>query len=672
MNNPKSPFKLVSAFAPMGDQISAIKEITEHFSGHDKRSGPCYHTLLGVTGSGKTFTMANVIERLGKKTLILAPNKTLAGQLFAEFKEFFPHNKVEYFVSYYDYYRPEAYVPSSDTYIEKDSAINDEIDKLRHSTTRSLIDADDVIVVASVSCIYGLGSPEEYQEHRLTYFVGDEINRKDLLSDLIDIQFKRNDFDLTRGCFRVLGDIVDIFPSHEDSKVIRLEFFDTTLENIRIIDPLTQKTAENINKVSIYPMSHYVIGRERLKKAIKTIQSELKERLISLEAEGKLVEKQRLEMRTRMDLEMLAEMGVCSGIENYSRHFTGQEEGDPPPTLLEFFGDDFLLMVDESHIALPQVGAMYKGDRSRKMNLVDHGFRLPSALDNRPLKGDEFMTKIQKALFVSATPAATELALSENFVSQQLIRPTGLLDPEIEFRQGKDQVQNFLLESRKVIKQGFRILATTLTKKLAEELASFYSQEGLKVRYLHSEIGTVERLEILKGLREGEFDMLIGINLLREGLDLPEVALVGIFDADKEGFLRSVSSLVQTIGRAARNSEGRVILYGHKKTKNIVQAMEETSRRRDHQIKYNKQHNITPTTIIKEISGGIIEILSKANKKKTDLKQDKILKLSPNELKKHIEELKKKMKIAASELRFEEAARIRDEIKMIQEIQLYY
>lgn len=666
----KDTFTLVSKFSPTGDQPNAIKSIVSDF-----KKNKNHQTLLGVTGSGKTFTMANVISQLGKKTLILAHNKTLAAQLYGEFKEFFPHNAVEYFVSYYDYYQPEAYVPSTDTYIEKDSAVNDEIDKLRHSATKNLLTRDDVIVVSSVSCIYGIGSPEEYDSLKYTFFVGDEYSRDQLLKDLVQIQYDRNDIDFSRGCFRARGEIVEIFPPSEDSFVVRLHFFDDIIEAIQIVDPLRGIIKENLEKVTIFPKSHYVVSEKKLHEAIKNIKIELRETLQVLEKENKLVEKQRLEQRTLHDLEMLEEMGFCSGIENYSRHMTGQKAGEPPPTLIDYFGDDFLLIVDESHMTISQVGGMYLGDRARKENLVNFGFRLPSALDNRPLKFDEFEKKIKKALYVSATPADYELKKSGGEFVEQLIRPTGLLDPIIEVKDAKDQISDLLIEMKKEIKKGYRILVTTLTKKLAEEITNFYKGVGIKIKYLHSDIGTIERMEILKGLREGEFDVLVGINLLREGLDLPEVSLVAILDADKEGFLRSERSLIQTIGRAARNENGRVILYAYKITKSMQKAIDETKRRRELQNNYNVEHHLTPKTIQKAILGGIIETLRGNNSKKKKRKKGEFLPkelMNEDSFKKKLDELNKEMKLAARELRFEDAATIRDEIHHLKEAKLLF
>ena len=659
-----SKFKLNSPFKPYGDQPSAIATLYENFKEGKKRQ-----TLLGVTGSGKTFSVANVIQKLGKKTLVLAPNKTLAAQLYEEFKEFFPDNAVEFFVSYYDYYQPEAYVVGSDVYIEKDSSINDEIDKLRHSTTRSLMERDDVIVVSSVSCIYGIGSPKEYKDQRIKIFLGDEISRDVFLRNLVEIQFNRNDYDFSRGCFRVRGDLIEIFPAHEDSQVIRIELFGDEVEGIYLIDPLRGKVLQSLSKVTIYPKSHYVVGKDRLLNALKEIKKELRERLQFFKKNEQLVERQRLEQRTLLDIEMLEEMGFCSGIENYSRHFTGAKVGEPPPTLVDFFDKDFLLVADESHIMIPQVRAMYKGDRSRKMNLVDYGFRLPCALDNRPLNYDEFYGKLDDVLFVSATPSDYELEESQGEIVEQVIRPTGLLDPQIEVKPAVNQVDDLYIQARETIKQGYRVLVTTLTKKLSEELTTYFKGLGLKVRYLHSDIDTIERVEILKSLREGEIDILVGINLLREGLDLPEVSLVAILDADKEGFLRSTRSLIQTIGRAARNSHGRVILYANTKTKSMKAAIDETLRRRQIQEKFNKENGIDPTTIKKAIKGGIIETLRGVQKGKSKVTKREV-DFSVEDLDKRISELRVKMKAFAKELRFEEAVKLRDEIKELTDLRL--
>jgi excinuclease ABC subunit B len=663
----KTLFQLKSPFSPAGDQPRAIAELLDGFT-----EGKKEQTLLGVTGSGKTFTMANIIQALGKKTLILAHNKTLAAQLYAEFKEFFPNNAVEYFVSYYDYYQPEAYVAGSDTYIEKDSAVNDEIDKLRHSATKNLVERDDVIVVASVSCIYGIGSKEEYEAHKATVFVGETLDRDEFLKTLVSIQYERNDIDFVRGCFRVRGDTVEVFPSHEDSNVVRIEFFGDEIDSISIVDPLRGKILETISKTTIFPKSHYVVGESRLQEAMANIKIELRERLIEFQTQEKLVEKQRLEQRTLYDLEMMEELGFCSGIENYSRHLTGAKPGDPPPTLIDYFDRDFLLIIDESHITVSQVGGMYRGDRARKENLVNYGFRLPSALDNRPLKFNEFEERQDLTLYVSATPGKFELEKTHGEFVEQIIRPTGLLDPEIEVRDAKSQVDDLLVEVRLEVKKGFRVLVTTLTKKLSEELTKYFASNGIKVKYLHSEIDTLERMEIIRDLRLGEFDVLVGINLLREGLDIPEVALVAILDADKEGFLRSEKSLIQTMGRAARNSEGRVILYAYKETESMKKAINETKRRRIIQEAYNKEHGIEPKTILKKVSGGVIETLRGAKKGKGGKKKVEATSLTPETLDMQIINLKQEMKIASRELRFEDAAKIRDEIKNITDLRILF
>jgi excinuclease ABC subunit B len=661
----KSPFKLESKFQPMGDQPTAIEQLTKAFKNSDK-----FQTLLGVTGSGKTFAMANVIQNLGKKTLILAPNKTLAAQLFAEFRDFFPHNAVEYFVSYYDYYQPEAYVPGSDTFIEKDSAINDEIEKLRHSATRSLLDRDDVIVVASVSCIYGIGAPEEYFNQRILLLTQDKLERDELLRRLVEVQYQRNDIDFHRGTFRVRGDVVEVFPAYEESQIVRIEFFDDVIDGIYLVDPLRGKVLQPLNRVAIYPKSHYVVGKDKLKSAIENIKVELRDRLNELKDQNKLIEVQRIQQRTLLDLEMMEEMGFCPGIENYSRHLSGAKPGEPPPTLIDYFRKDFLMIIDESHVTIPQVGGMFKGDRARKQTLVDYGFRLPSALDNRPLNFPEFEKKLDQVMFVSATPANYELEQTHGEFASQIIRPTGLLDPLIELKDSKNQVDDLLIEAKKVIASGFRVLVTVLTKRLAEELTDFYKGAGMRIRYLHSDIDTLERMEILRDLRLGEFDILVGINLLREGLDIPEVALVGILDADKEGFLRSTRSLIQTIGRAARNSEGRVILYGTRKTPSIMAAMKVTAERRIKQEAYNTANGITPLTIAKSISGGVIEVLRGAKKSDQKGKKKEIINqtLSPEAIDAKILELKKMMKESASSLQFEEAARLRDEVKKLSEL----
>ncbi len=663
--NDSAIFNLVNPFDPGGDQPKAIAEIIKGFN-----EGKNKQTLLGVTGSGKTFTMANVIQSLGKKTLVLAHNKTLAAQLYSEFKEFFPHNAVEYFVSYYDYYQPEAYMAGTDTYIEKDSAVNDEIEKLRHSATRSLIEREDVIVVASVSCIYGIGAKEEYSSMKALIEVGETLDRDDFLKTLVEIQYERNDIDFARGCFRVRGDVVEVFPAHEDSNVVRVEFFGDEVDSISIIDPLRGKVLNQLKKETIYPKSHYVVSADRMKEAIAAIKIELRQRIADFIASEKLLERQRIEQRTLYDLELMEELGFCSGIENYSRHLTGARPGDPPPTLIDYFDKNFLMIIDESHITVSQVGGMYRGDRARKENLVNYGFRLPSALDNRPLKFEEFESRQELTLYVSATPGNFELEKTNGEYVEQVIRPTGLLDPEIEVRSAETQVDDLLIETRETIKKGYRVLITTLTKKLAEELTKYYSANAIKVRYLHSDIDTLERMEILRDLRLGEFDVLIGINLLREGLDIPEVALVGILDADKEGFLRSERSLIQTIGRAARNAEGRVILYAYKMTESMKRAISETERRRKIQKEFNMKNGIIPKTIKKAVSGGVIETLRGARKGKADKKKIEVTKLSAEALDARIVDLKKLMKEASKDLRFEDAAKIRDEIKTITDLRI--
>jgi len=594
-------FELVTPFQPTGDQPQAIEQLTKRIL-----QGQKSQVLLGVTGSGKTFTMANVIARVEKPTLILCHNKTLAAQLFSEFREFFPKNAVEYFVSYYDYYQPEAYIPSTDTYIEKDSAINEEIDKLRHSATRSLLDRNDVIIVSSISCIYGLGSPEAYEGMLLYLEQGREIKRQEILHKLIEIQYQRNDVDFHRGTFRVRGDVVEIFPAYEEDRAIRVEFFGDEIESISEIDPLRGVRLQKVPKITIYPGSHYVTTAESRKHAIESIRVELRDRLQELKANQRLLEAQRLEQRTMFDLEMMEEIGFCQGIENYSRHLTGRPPGAAPPTLLEYFPKDWLLIVDESHVTVPQIGGMYRGDRARKTTLVEHGFRLPSALDNRPLNFEEWENCLHQTVYVSATPGEYEIQKTGGEVVEQVIRPTGLLDPVVEVRPAGTQVDDLLGEIRARVERGHRVLVTTLTKKLAEDLTRFYTEKGVKVKYLHSDIDTLERIEILRDLRMGLFDVLVGINLLREGLDLPEVSLVAILDADKEGFLRSQRSLIQTIGRAARNAEGFVILYADRITDSMRVAMDETSRRRKIQEEHNTKHGITPRTVQKAIPAPIV------------------------------------------------------------------
>lgn len=642
-------FDLVSKFKPSGDQPEAIKELSNGI-----KDGKKYQVLLGATGTGKTFTIANVIKEVNKPTLVLAHNKTLAGQLYSELKEIFPNNQVCYFVSYYDYYQPEAYVPSSDTYIEKDSSINDEIDELRHYATSSLINAKDVIVVASVSCIYGIGDKEEYEKHMLTLKVGEEINRNEVLSKLVDMMYERNNIDLARGMFRAKGDVIEVIPVYEKSHGIRIELFGDEIERITEFDVLTGAVVGEKKFISIMPASHFVTSEEKLKKAIVNIRKELDERLVYFRENGKLLEAERLEQRCKYDLEMLAETGFCSGVENYSRHLALKPEGATPTCLLDFFPDDFLMVIDESHVTLPQVKAMYNGDRARKQMLVDYGFRLPSALDNRPLKYEEFEEKINQVIYVSATPGDEELQKVNNKVVEQIIRPTGLLDPLIEVRKQENQVDDLIEEIEKQIEKGDRTLVTTLTIRMAEELTSYLKNLNIKVAYLHSEVKTLERLKIIHDLREGKYDVLVGINLLREGLDIPEVSLVAILDADKQGFLRSHRSLIQTIGRCARNAEGRVIMYASLISDAMRTAIDETKRRREIQIKYNKEHNIVPKTIKKKIMDVVTvnDEVSEKTKKRT-IKDVK-------ETEKIIKGLEEEMQKAAKELDFERAMELRD------------
>lgn len=682
---PVGQFKLKTEMKPSGDQPAAIQQIVEHIKGATK-----HQVLLGVTGSGKTFTMANVIAQTNLPSLILAPNKTLAAQLYAEFKELFPNNAVEYFVSYYDYYQPEAYIPSSDTFIEKDSAINEQIDRMRHSATRSLFDRRDVIIVSSVSCIYGLGSPEAYEGMMIHIVVGTEIRRDLFLRELVRIQYGRNDIDFHRGKFRVRGDIVDIHPPYEEERVIRVEFFGDYIEKVSWIDPLRGETLEELDQVAIYPGSHYVTSEDRSKHAIKTIQTELLERLTELKGQMKLLEAQRLEQRTYYDIEMMEELGFCPGIENYSRHLTGRQPGEPPPTLIEYFPPEFLCFIDESHVTVPQIGGMYRGDRARKLNLVEHGFRLPSALDNRPLNFQEFEKLMDSVVYVSATPGPYELAKSEGLIIEQIIRPTGLLDPNVEIRPAKHQVDDLLKEIRIRIERKERVLITTLTKRSAEDLTEYYEGLGIKVKYLHSDVKTMERTEIIRDLRLGVFDVLVGINLLREGLDIPECSLVAITDADKEGFLRSERSLVQTIGRAARNSDGLVILYADHMTDSMTKAITETARRRTIQQKYNDENGITPITIKKRIRESLMDIYGESSTpapqpvgrgrgsgvgKSQVASPENVYRVAtegmdPKKLAKEVEKLRKKMKKSADALDFEDAARIRDEVKRLQMVQL--
>ncbi|QGG50074.1 excinuclease ABC subunit UvrB [Lysinibacillus pakistanensis] len=649
-------FDLQAPYQPNGDQPQAIAELVEGV-----RAGKRHQTLLGATGTGKTFTISNVIQQIKKPTLIMAHNKTLAGQLYSEFKEFFPNNAVEYFVSYYDYYQPEAYVPQTDTYIEKDSSINDEIDKLRHSATSALFERDDVIIIASVSCIYGLGSPEEYREMVVSIRTGMEIERNQLLRKLVDVQYERNDVSFTRGTFRVRGDVVEIFPASRDEHCIRVEFFGDEIDRIREVDALTGEILSDRDHVAIFPASHFVTREEKMRKAIENIEKELEERLALLRAEDKLLEAQRLEQRTRYDLEMMREMGFCSGIENYSRHLTLREAGATPYTLLDYFPDDFLLVVDESHVTLPQVRGMYNGDQARKGVLVEHGFRLPSALDNRPLRFEEYEKRVHQAIYVSATPGPYELEHSPEMV-EQIIRPTGLLDPLIDVRPIEGQIDDLIDEIQDRITRNERVLVTTLTKKMSEDLTAYLKEMGLKVEYLHSEIKTLERIEIIRELRKGTYDVLIGINLLREGLDIPEVSLVAILDADKEGFLRSERSLIQTIGRAARNANGHVIMYADNITDSMKKAIEETKRRRTLQMAYNEEHGITPKTIVKKIPDVIRATQVAEEEESYVTKATKGKKLTKVEKEQLLASLEVEMKEAAKALDFERAAELRDTI----------
>jgi excinuclease ABC subunit B len=665
----KSLFQLHSEFKPSGDQPKAITQLTENILKQAK-----HQVLLGVTGSGKTFTMANTIANIGRPALVLAHNKTLAAQLYSEFKELFPKNAVEYFVSYYDYYQPEAYLPSTDTYIEKDSAINEHIDRMRHSATRSLLERKDVIIVSSVSCIYGLGSPEAYLGMMCVIEANTKIKRDHLLKELIRIQYQRNNIDFHRGTLRVRGDVVEIFPSYEETKAIRVEFFGDFIDRISWFDVLTGEVFDSIDRVTVFPASHHVTSEEHLKKAIKSIQEELRERLEELNRQMKPDEAKRLEQRTYYDIEMIEEMGFCQGIENYSRHLTGRGPGEPPPTLLEYFPKDFVTFIDESHVTIPQVGGMYRGDRARKSTLVDYGFRLPSALDNRPLNFQEFENFLDCAVYVSATPGDYEMKKSDGLIIEQIIRPTGLIDPKVEIRPIRTQVDDLLAEIKERAKKNERVLITTLTKRSAEDLTEYYEKKGIKVRYLHSEIKTVERTEIIRDLRLGLFDVLVGINLLREGLDIPEVSLVGITDADKEGFLRSERSLIQTIGRAARHINGYVILYADKETDSIKKAMSETERRRTLQVKHNKEHGITPASVKKKIKEGLGEMFDGTSSISTSkvASTDALYQIMPNKssdpkkIRSEIDQLRAKMKDLAKNLEFEEAAKIRDEIRRLE------
>ena len=659
-------FTLHTEYDPAGDQPEAIRQLIEGVE-----RGLPHQVLLGATGTGKTFTVANVIAAANKPTLVLSHNKTLAAQLFGELKKLFPDNAVEYFVSYYDYYQPEAYVPSSDTYIQKDSLINDRIDKLRHSATRALLERRDVIIVSSVSCIYGIGSREAYDGMLLRLEVGQELGRRQILTKLVDILYERNDTDFHRGSFRVRGDVIEVFPAHEDEVAVRIELFGDEVERISLIDPLRGRRTEDLERVVIYPASHYVTPAELLQRALSTIREELTWRLQELHEQGRLIEAQRIEERVLFDLEMIEETGRCSGIENYSRHLSGRAEGEPPPTLLEYFPEDWLLVVDESHVTIPQVGGMYRGDRARKETLVRFGFRLPSALDNRPLQFHEFLGHLDQAIYVSATPARWELEQAEGVVVEQIIRPTGLLDPVVEVRPAGDQVDDLLAEIRTVVAQGHRVLVTTLTKRMAQELSDYFTELGVRCRYLHSDIDTLERVEIVRDLRLGEFDVLVGINLLREGLDIPEVALVAVLDADKEGFLRNNTSLVQTIGRAARNVDGRCILYADKVTPSMASAMDETARRREKQLAYNEAHGITPETIRKAVESPLAALLDGERVlARTDSRP--LLEIAgegeidPKTLGNKLKTLRKKMREHAQRLEFERAAELRDRVRELE------
>jgi excinuclease ABC subunit B len=658
-------FKLVSEFQPKGDQPQAIELLSESVL-----EGTKQQVLLGVTGSGKTFTMANVIEKVQKPTLVISHNKTLAAQLYGEFKELFPENAVEFFVSYYDYYQPEAYIPSTDTYIEKDTLINEEIDKMRHSATRSLLERNDVIIVASVSCIYGLGSPEAYHGMLLYLEKGMDITREAILSKLVEIQYERNDIDFHRGTFRVRGDVIEVFPAHEESRAIRVELFGDQVEDISEIDPLKGKVIEHLDKVPIYPGSHYVTPPDRLQKAIQSIREELKERLEWFRSQNQLLEVQRLEQRTRFDLEMLQELGYCQGIENYSRHLTGRKAGEPPPTLLDYYSKDYLLFIDESHVTVPQLIGMYRGDRSRKETLVEYGFRLPSALDNRPLMFEEFEGRVRQVIYVSATPSEYEMKKSRGKIVEQIIRPTGLSDPLLDVKPAKNQVDDLLGEIQKRVKRKERVLVTTLTKRMAEDLTEYFADLGIRVKYLHSDIDTLDRVEIIRELRLGKFDVLIGINLLREGLDIPEVSLVAILDADKEGFLRSEKSLIQTFGRAARNVNGQVILYADRMTQSMDQAILETNRRRKIQEEFNRIHHITPQSVkksVRNIMASVYEADYLTIPAVSDVEEAYV---PVKEIPLMIQKLKEEMKEAASHLEFERAAEIRDRIHRLEETEL--
>ncbi len=672
MSSEQIPFQIESPFSPAGDQPKAIATLVDGVE-----AGIRDQILLGVTGSGKTFTMAGIVSEVQRPTLVIAPNKILAAQLFSEFKELFPNNAVEYFVSYYDYYQPEAYIPQSDTYIEKDSSINDAIDKMRHSATRSLLTRRDVLIVASVSCIYGLGSPEEYRNMHLYIKCGEELAPEEVQRRLVFMQYERNDFSFHRSTFRVRGDVIDIFPAHEEERAVRVEYFGDTIESITIIDSLRGVVLAEMDEYTVFPGSHFVTSKERMQIALRTIKEELKQRLDDLERENRLVERQRLEQRTMFDLEMMQELGYCNGIENYSRHLTGKPQGVPPPNLLDYFPDDYLLFIDESHIGVPQLNAMYNGDRSRKTTLVDYGFRLPSALDNRPLRFQEFEKRVNQIVYVSATPGPYELKQAGERIVEQVLRPTGLVDPEIEVRPAATQVDDLLHEIRLRSERNEAVLVTTLTKRMAEDLTDYYEKLGIKVRYLHSDIKTLERVELVRDLRNGQYNVLIGINLLREGLDIPEVSLVAVLDADKEGFLRSERSLIQTCGRAARNVAGMVIMYADEITGSMQRTIAETNRRRTVQQEHNRRHEITPQTVISPVKDTIQQYLKEAGYDFEDASaappasaEEEKFYGSIAELEKEITRLEKEMNQAASELAFEEAAALRDKIKALRKLEI--
>ncbi|MFH1131240.1 MAG: excinuclease ABC subunit UvrB [Pseudomonadota bacterium] len=659
-----TPFRLSSNYEPQGDQPRAIDQLIDGLAHGEK-----HQVLLGITGSGKTFSVACVVEKEQRPTLVIAHNKTLAAQLYGEFKSLFPDNAVHYFVSYYDYYQPEAYVPSSDTYIEKDASINEDIDRLRHAATQSVLTRRDVLIVASVSCIFGIGSADDYRGMLIDIVKGQPLDRDKLLRALVDIQYTRNDYDFHRGTFRVRGDIVEVFPAHEEERAIRIEFFGNTIDGLWDVDPLRGKILSSRDRAAIFPFSHYVTSEERRKTALNGIRNELREQLCELKSQNRLIEEQRLRERTLFDLEMLEQMGYCNGIENYSRYLSGRQQGQPPPTLLDYFPNDFLMIIDESHQTIPQLKAMYKGDHSRKQTLVDYGFRLPSALDNRPLKFEEFLERINQVIYTSATPGDFELELADGIVVEQIIRPTGLVDPDISVRPISNQVDDLLEEIRICVQRNERVLITTLTKRMAEDLADYYQTIGIEVRYLHSDINTLERMKIIRELRQGVFDVLVGINLLREGLDLPEVSLVAILDADKEGFLRSTRALVQTIGRAARNLSGRVIMYADTITNAMHHAIEETNRRRQTQIQYNKKHGIVPQPVFREE----MEICpAPKNATKEPATFSLLANVSLEQLPEHIENLRKQMLVAANELNFEHAAGLRDQIKELSALELIW